>query len=155
MKTKSLASLLFAGLFAAAALGAEPAAEPVKTVVIVANDSLKFSVTRIEAKPGQKIHVQLRNEGTMPKAVMPHNWVLLKAGKDPNAYAAAAAAAAPAEEFQPKARTDEVLASTKLLGPKETVDVTFDAPTVPGRYQYLCSCPAHSAAGMRGELIVK
>ena len=154
MKTKSLASLLFAGLFAAAALGAEPAAEPVKTVVIVANDSLKFSITRIEAKPGQKIHVQLRNEGTMPKAVMGHNWVLLKAGKDANAYASAAAAAAK-QGYEPKALANDVLASIRLLGPKETADITFDAPTVPGRYQYLCSFPAHSAAGMRGELIVK
>jgi azurin len=126
----------------------------IKTVVITANDSLRFSVTKIEARAGEKIHVQLRNEGTMPKAVMGHNWILLKAGKDPSAYASAALSAK-AEEYQPKALENQVIAAIPLLGPKETGDATFNAPTVPGTYYYLCSCPAHSAAGMRGVLIVK
>ncbi len=126
----------------------------VKEVVIVANDTLKLSVTKIEVAPGQKVHVQLRNEGSMPKATMAHNWVLLKAGQDPARYAAAAMTAA-ADGYQPKALKDEVLASISPLGPHETGDVTFEAPKEPGHYPYFCSYPAHFAAGMRGELIVK
>ena len=154
MKTKSLCCLLLAGIVSSTSFAAAPEADAPKTVVIVANDSLKFSVTRIEAQPGQKLHIQLRNEGTMAKAIMGHNWILLKAGKDPNAYAGAAATATK-EGYEPKALANDVIASIRLLGPKETADVTFEAPSVTGRYQYLCSFPAHSAAGMRGELIVK
>ena len=126
----------------------------VKEVVIVANDTRKLSVTKIEVAPGQTVHVQLRNEGSMPKATMAHNWVLLRAGQDAGRYAAVAMTAA-AEGYQPKSLADQVIASIPPLGPHESGDVTFTAPQQPGRYEYLCSYPAHSAAGMRGELIVK
>ena len=133
---------------------AAPPDEAVKNVVITSNDALRFSVTKIEAQPGQTIHVQLKNEGTMPKEVMGHNWILLKLGKDPNAYTKAALAAK-AENYQPKALADQVLAAIPLLGPKENGEITFTAPTAPGTYHFLCSCPAHEAAGMRGTLVVK
>jgi uncharacterized cupredoxin-like copper-binding protein len=42
-----------------------------------------------------------------------------------------------------------------VLGPGQTGDVTFNAPTAPGSYVFLCSFPAHCAAGMRGVLVVK
>jgi len=48
--------------------------------------SLAPSVTHIEARPGEKLHSQFRNAGTLPKAVMGHNWVLLKAGSDAMPY---------------------------------------------------------------------
>jgi azurin len=85
---------------------------------------------------------------------MGHNWVLLKAGEDPMAYATAALSAKN-EGYQPKALADQVIASIAMLGPKETGEVTFTAPTVPGSYPYICSCAGHSMAGMRGVLIVK
>src|SRR5437016_2350074 len=82
MKIKySSAPLLTATLFLVLAVFvSQPSArasEAEQTITIVANDTLKFNVTRIEAKPGQKIHVQLRNEGTAPKETMGHNWILL------------------------------------------------------------------------------
>ena len=125
-----------------------------KTVLITANDSLRFSVTHIEVAPGQTVHVQLHNIGTMPKDVMGHNWILLTAGQDPNDYAAAALGAK-AENFEPKALQDKVLATISLLGPGERGAVTFTAPTKPGKYPFLCSFPAHSAAGMHGVLVVQ
>ena len=154
MKTNHFVGLLLAGLFCAVSSVAAPAPDAPQTIVIVANDSLKFSVTRIEARPGEKLHIELRNEGTIPKVAMGHNWILLKANKDVGAYAGVAAAAAK-EDYEPKSLAADVLASIRLLGPKESADVTFDAPSVPGRYEYLCSFPAHSAAGMRGVLLVK
>lgn len=129
------------------------AAAPLE-VAITANDSMKFSVTRIEAHPGQIIHVELLNQGTMPKAVMGHNWVLLKAGRDAAAYAAAASGATK-ENYQPAARADDVLAAILLLGPKQSGEVTFTAPAEPGHYPFLCTFPAHFQVGMKGELIVK
>jgi azurin len=130
------------------------AAEAEVSVTIVASDLLRFSVTRIEAHPGQRIHVELRNEGTMPKESMGHDWVLLKAGADPTAYAMSALAAK-ADGYQPKALAGQVLASIALLGPKEDGTVDFNAPEQPGRYIYICSSAGHALAGMRGELIVR
>lgn len=136
------------------AAGVAGAASETKEVVIVANDALRLSVTHIEASPGQTVHVVLRNEGNMPKATMAHNWVLLKQGKEANAYSMAAVAAV-ADGYQPKALAGEVLASIPPVGPHENGEVTFTAPTIPGRYEFLCSYPAHAAAGMRGELVVR
>jgi azurin len=143
--------LTLAGLFALPAVRAEDAA---KTVVIVSNDQMKYSVTHIEASPGEKIHVQLRNEGTMPKNGMGHNWILLKSNADPTAFAMAAIGARD-NDYVPKALASQILALIPLLGPKEVGDVTFTCPAKPGKYPYLCSCNGHSMAGMRGELIVK
>ena len=45
------------------------AADTEKSVAIICNDTLRFSVTKITASPGQALHVQLKNQGTLPKAV--------------------------------------------------------------------------------------
>jgi azurin len=152
------ASLIPAALFLAmAAAATQPAArcaDDEKLVTIVANDNLKFSVTEIDASPGQKIHVQLKNEGTLPKDGMGHNWILLDSESEANTYAMTALSAR-SVEYQPKSQSSHVLAFIPLLGPKEVGDVSFCAPTKPGKYPYICSCSGHSMAGMKGFLIVK
>ena len=85
---------------------------------------------------------------------MGHNWILLDGDSEANAYVMAAASAA-AENFEPKALAAHVLASIPLLGPQQSGDVTFNAPSKPGNYPFLCSFPGHFQAGMHGELIVK
>jgi azurin len=152
MKTAYITTILALTLIGASSLAAAPAST--KDVVIVTNDQMKFSVTRIEAQPGQSIHVTFKNEGTLPKEIMGHNWILLKAGDDGAAYAAAAISAVK-ENYEPKALANQVLASIPLLGAKHAGEVTFSAPETPGTYVFLCSFPAHFQAGMRGELIVK
>jgi azurin len=154
MKTKYISTLLALTLIAVGCIHADPATGAVQTITISATDMLRFSVTEIDASPGQQLHVVLTNEGTMPKETMGHNWVLLTADEDPVAYATAALSAKD-EGYIPKALADKVIASIAMLGPKETGEVTFAAPTVPGTYQYLCSCTGHGLAGMRGVLIVK
>ena len=141
--------LVLAGLTSVLCAGA-----PAKTVTISAFDTMKYSLAKIEASPGQKITVELKNEGNVPKIAMGHNWILLKAGEDPVSYATAAMNAKN-EDFQPKALAKKVIASIPMLGPKETAKTTFTAPLAPGSYAYLCSFPAHTQAGMRGVLIVK
>lgn len=125
-----------------------------KTVVIIGNDTLKFNVTKIEATPGEKLHVQLRNEGTLPKETMGHNWILLDGDNEAMPYAMAAMSARDVG-YMPKPLATHVLAFIPLLGPKEVGNVTFTVPTKPGKYPFICSCSGHSMAGMRGELIVK
>jgi azurin len=153
MKTKpSLLASLGLSLLAASSLVATASAG--QTVTISAFDTMKFSVNTIEAHPGEKLTVTLKDEGSLPKEAMGHNWVLLKAGVDPQSYANAAINAR-GEGFQPKSLEHEVIASIKLLGPKESGSVTFTVPSAPGKYAYLCSFPAHCQVGMKGVLVVK
>lgn len=133
---------------------AAPAAPAVQEVEITANDAMKFSVTRIETKPGQEMKVVLVNIGSMPKAAMGHNWVLLKKGVDAKAFVAAAVTAG-ATDYLPTSQAGDIIAHTKLLGPKQTDEVSFKAPTEPGEYEFICSFPAHYISGMKGVLVVK
>jgi azurin len=148
---KTITSLLTAItlLFGVTCLGAET-----KRVSISGYDTMKYSITTIEVSPGQPVIVELKNEGSLPKDAMGHNWILLKAGVDPMAYAAAAANAK-AENYQPKSQASKVLAAIPLLGPKEKGVTSFTAPTVAGTYHFVCSFPAHAQAGMKGTLVVK
>lgn len=124
-----------------------------RTVEITANDQMKFSVASIEAKPGEQLKVVLKNIGTLPKEAMGHNWVLLKKGMDPVAFGAAAAGAR-ATDYVPENQKANVIAHTKLLGPKQEDAVTFAVPSEPGDYPFLCSFPGHFAL-MKGVLTVK
>ncbi|MBX3736195.1 MAG: cupredoxin domain-containing protein [Candidatus Didemnitutus sp.] len=129
-------------------------ANAVATFELTANDSMKFSATRFEVKAGQEMKVILTNIGSMPKQVMGHNFVLLKKGADVEAFDKAAIAAA-ATDHIPASMQDQIIAHTKLLGPKQTDEITFKAPTEPGEYTFICSFPAHFQAGMKGVLVVK
>jgi azurin len=149
---KSIASALLITL--AVALPSAHSAEAEKTIIIVANDTMKFDVTQIQATAGQPIHVQLHNNGSVPKASMGHNWVLLDDESIVMQYAMAAMSS-PDTDYKPKSLASHVLAATPLLGPKEVGDVTFNAPTKPGKYPFICSFPGHAMTGMRGDLIVK
>jgi azurin len=130
------------------------AAKGGRTVNMTGGDDMKFNLTTIEAKPGETIRVVLKNIGTVPKIAMAHNFVLLTLTADVNEYAKAAMMAQ-ATEYLPPAEKAKVLASTKMAGPGETVEVSFKAPAKAGSYPYLCTFPGHYAAGMKGTLVVK
>lgn len=125
-----------------------------RAVALTANDTMKFNLTEIHAKPGEALSVTLTNEGTVPKFSMGHDWVLLAAGTDLTAFTTDAAQAV-TTEYIPASFKDRVLASTKLLGPKESDTVLFYAPQQPGHYPFLCAFPGHMQVGMKGELIVE
>ncbi len=125
-----------------------------RTVEIQATDTMRFTPNRIEARAGDQLHVVLKDAGTMPKSAMAHNFVLLKKGADPKAFADKSATARDTDFIAPSLK-DQVIASTKLVGPGETADATFAAPQKPGDYTFICSFPGHFAVGMRGTLVVK
>lgn len=133
---------------------AAPAAPVAAIIEITANDSMKFNLTRFEVSAGQEVKLTLTNLGTMPKVAMGHNLVILKKGTDPKGYADAAIMAV-ATEYVPAALADQVLTHTKLLGPKQSDEITFKAPTEPGEYPFLCTFPAHFLSGMKGVMVVK
>jgi azurin len=151
MKIKEISLALALALAGTLSVQAQPATTSIE---ISGNDSMKFDVTTFTVKPGEVVHVSLSNVGTLPKAVMGHNWILLKLGKDGAAYSSGASNAKD-EDFQPKALAGDVIASIGLLGARQNGEVTFTAPTVPGSYVYLCSFPGHFQVGMRGMMIVK
>lgn len=131
-----------------------PTAASGRAIEITGNDAMKFSITEIRAKPGESLSVTLVNVGTMPKFSMGHNWVLLKSAGVLDSFVADAQQAA-TTDYVPQNRKGDMIAHTKLLGPKEKDTVTFQAPKEPGRYPFLCSFPGHYQVGMRGELIVE
>ncbi len=124
-----------------------------RTIEIQASDTMRFTPARIEARPGERIRVVLKDIGTVPKAAMAHNLVLLKKGADPKAFCDKSATARDTNYIATSVK-DEVLASTALVGPGETADVTFTAPESAGDYTFVCSFPGHFAMGMKGTLAV-
>jgi azurin len=141
------------------AAGSAPVAAAVthdgRAVTVTGNDTMKFSITEITARPGERVSVTFVNEGTTPKFSMGHNWVLLAGGTDVPALLVAAAEAVTTDYVPRGEHAPRILAASKLLGPKERDTVTFTAPTTPGRYEYICSFPGHYQVGMRGVLIVQ
>jgi azurin len=121
---------------------------------ITADDGMRFGLNAFEVTPGQRVAVLLENIGEMPVESMGHNFVLLALGTDLNAFANAAI---PYEDndYIPPEREDEVLAATRILGPGESERLTFTAPEIPGEYDYICTFPGHTAAGMAGVMTVR
>ena len=152
----SLATLALAATLVvpvAAQTPSKPVGTP-RTIDIVANDEMKYSVTTITAKPGEQLRVRLIARGVVPKIAMAHNFVLLKPGTNELKFVEAGAAFRDQDFVAPTMKAS-VLAKTTLAGPGETVQVVFTAPAKPGSYSYLCTFSGHFQAGMRGVLIVK
>jgi len=140
---------------------AKPAAAPAaaakggaRTVELTGGDDMKYNTTTITAKPGETIYVVLKSTGTIPKIAMAHNFVALAAAADVNEFIKSSMNARDTD-YVPADKKAQVLASTKLAGPGETVEVTFKVPAKPGSYPYMCTFPGHYAAGMKGTLVVK
>ena len=151
-------SLLLAGCGqkdSSAIAGAAPAdSASGSTFEFTANDTMKFNMTSFTVKPGQDVKVIMTNMGTLPKAAMAHNWILLKKGVDGKAFVDTAITAA-ASDYFPTQLADQVIAHTKLLGAKQSDEISFKAPMEPGEYTFVCSFPAHYLSGMHGVMTVK
>jgi azurin len=159
MYSKLLSIPLFVALILTSCSKSEPAAVVTapsgpRTIALTAGDNMRYNITQIEAAPGEVLHVTLTNTGVLPKEAMGHDWILLQAGSDADAYSRAAVTAKDTN-YQPPSLTFEVLAFISLLGPSQTGEVTFTVPTKPGEYPFLCSFPAHCQSGMKGVLVVK
>jgi len=135
-------------------LAQQKAAAGPRTIEIKATEAMKYDVTTIAAKPGESLRVRLTGVGTMPKAVMSHNFVLLKSSANAKAFAEKSAGAFATGYIAPELKPQIIIASA-LIGGGERTEVTFKAPTAPGKYPYLCSFPGHFLAGMTGILTVK
>ncbi|WGK65956.1 azurin [Croceiramulus getboli] len=121
------------------------------TVLITGNDQMRFNLEEIKVPAGATVKLTLKHVGKLDAKVMGHNWVLLTQGTEIPVFAQAAAAAN--ENAYIPEGTDNVLAHTKMLGGGQSDTITFEAPTAPGEYDFICSFPGHSAL-MKGKFIV-
>ena len=124
-------------------------------ILITGNDTMQFSTKEFSVTAGEKVELEFKNIGKLPKIAMGHNLVILKEGVSALAFGSKVLqAGGNATNALPESVKDEVLAHTKLLGPGESETITFDAPGKPGLYQFVCTFPGHCAM-MRGIMTVK
>ena len=127
----------------------EPGAELPPTVPAVPDvvlrlsaipNQLKFDLAELTVAPGQLVEIVFANPDAMQ-----HNFVLGAPGSlEQIGLAADRLAATPtAIEQQYVPDIPQVLYSTKLLEPGQTVAFQFKAPTEQGQYPYVCTFPAH------------
>ncbi|MFP4167145.1 MAG: plastocyanin/azurin family copper-binding protein [Opitutales bacterium] len=132
----------------------QPAGEVDQEVVITANDQMKYNIESFEVEAGSTVRLVLENVGSMPKASMGHNVVVLESDADPLEFANAASTEA-ANDYIPQDKTSEIIAHTKMLGGGEEDEIVFNVPSSTGDYPFLCSFPGHIQAGMEGTMEVR
>ena len=149
---KAPASSLPAG--SGAAPGATPAAAGRGALAItlgVINGQMKFSQTTISARAGQRVEITLNNTDDMP-----HNIVIFKRGAmtdyEKELFGSLNEPNAQLRGFVPD--SPNVLVASRLLNAGESTVISFDAPTQPGEYPFVCSFPGHWAT-MRGVLRIE
>ncbi len=132
MRTKLLSCLVFA--LATAALYAD---EPIKfTLQAVAG--MQFDQPRLAVKPGARVALTLTNTDNML-----HNLVVTQPAKRMDVVMAAIQLGARGPELHYVPPIDDVITSTRMLGPGESQTITFDAPKQAGVYPYVCTFPGH------------
>ena len=118
-------------------------------------DALSFSKKSIEISKSKcdKVTINLKHVGKLPKMTMGHNWVLAKsADMDPIAMDGMKAGLAKNYLMDGDKR---VIAATKIIGGGEMTSVTFDTKMlmVGGDYKYFCSFIGHHTV-MNGMFVV-
>jgi putative heme-binding domain-containing protein len=87
--------------------------------------------------------------------LMPHNFVILQQGalKEVGELAEATAQdpASPARQYVPP--SNKILLASRLLTPRDSQKLSFQAPAAPGIYPYVCTFPGHWTR-MHGALYV-
>ena len=122
-------------------------------VFITGNDTMQFDKREFTVKSGEKVELEFKNIGKLPKIAMGHNLVILKQGISSLKFGQKVMSlGASASNVLPEGSMEDVIAATKLLGPGESETISFTAPE-PGDYQFVCSFPGHFAM-MRGIMVV-
>ncbi|HYF34355.1 MAG TPA: plastocyanin/azurin family copper-binding protein [Prosthecobacter sp.] len=110
-----------------------------------ASNPLGYDKTDLTVKAGQKVKLTLNNTGSI--APQPHNFLLVKPGKDMAVGAQANAMMTDpqgmAKSYIPEASKEDILAHTKLVQPNQSETIEFTAPAEAGDYPYMCTFPGH------------
>jgi azurin len=120
------------------------------------SNPLGYDKTDLTVKPGQKVKLTLNNTGSI--APQPHNFLLIKPGKDMAVGAQANAMMTDpqgmAKSYIPEAAKDDIIAHTKLVQPNTSETIEFTAPAEAGDYPYMCTFPGHWLL-MKGVMHIK
>lgn len=138
--------LCLLGCFQASLAQAEEHVE--REIEIKAVAGLKFDVTRIKVKPGERVRLTLTNADEMD-----HNLVITK----PGARLEVADASHKLGEKGPKQNyvpvSDKVLWSVRIVPPGQSAYIIFQAPIKEDVYPYVCTFPGHGLV-MYGAMYV-
>ena len=110
-------------------------------------ETLTFDTNTITAESGSEVTVAFTN----PSSFNQHNLVIVEAGTK-DAVGIDGTAAGQKNNWVPP-EDPRVIANTVLIGPGESINLTFTAPA-PGTYQFVCTFPGHYPT-MFGEFVVK
>lgn len=118
----------------------EAAGDSARAIELKTGKNLSYESKEIRVRAGEMLQLTLINAD-----VVPHNWVLAQPGSlpavgelvnriitDPDAYW---------KQYIPE--TDAILVYTDVVAGGQQQTIHFRAPTVPGRYPYLCTFPGH------------
>lgn len=127
----------------------------VATVHITGDDQMQYDLKSFTVHPGEKVRIDLKNIGKMPKEAMSHNVVVLNKGIDYKKFANEAVQGGNFEDdYVPESMRGDVLAHTKMAGPGDEVSVEFTAPSETGNHSFVCTFPGHFIT-MHGTMKVK
>ena len=129
---------------------AAPTSKKIRTVRLKMRDGLRFEPSRLEAKPGEPLVIEIENGDATDLA---HNFLLLRPGTRETVIAAALALAekGPAQEFIPASA--DIIVHSQVLAPDGAAKITLTVPSQPGIYPYVCTFPGHGMI-MYGALYV-
>ena len=146
--------IVFSMIFLISCSGESGKVEGIQTVEfnLTANDRMQYNLKSMVVKEGDIVKVNFENIGTMPKATMGHNFIVLKPDVDLASFAAKAMVAKE-NEYVPSDEMDNIIVHSRMLGPGEKVVIEFTAPAK-GVYKFVCTFPGHYIT-MQGNFIVK
>ncbi|MCW9706094.1 PVC-type heme-binding CxxCH protein [Fodinibius salsisoli] len=103
-------------------------------------NELEFDKTEFSVKAGETVQIVFKNSDFMQ-----HNLLILASGSLEKVGEAADEMAGEPDAAEQSYVPDmeEVLFSTALINPDQTVTLTFTAPEEPGEYPYVCTFPGH------------
>lgn len=119
-----------------------------REIAIKAIAGLKFDLTRVKVKPGERIKLTLTNADEMD-----HNLVITKPGARLEVVDAAHKLGenGPKQDYVPS--SDKVLWSVRVVTPGQSASIVFQAPAKEDVYPYVCTFPGHGLV-MYGAMYV-
>lgn len=143
-------SMALSGCGGSSAAGEVDSGDVIKLELGCKGDELAFDQTTLAAPAGASIELTFHNHSRYHQ----HNWVLVNGG-DAEAMAIyeAGLAAGDKADWLPTANT-QIIVHTPLIESGKSATITFQAPSKPGEYRYLCTFPGHFLAGMKGVLTI-
>ncbi|MEL7362531.1 MAG: plastocyanin/azurin family copper-binding protein [Bacteroidota bacterium] len=119
-------------------------------VIQPVGNEMRYAQTEFTVDAGQEVTVVFENTATSP--AMQHNVLILNSDNDEDVERVGIAGMTAGDNgYVPD--DPAVFAYTPMSQPGQTVQVTFTAPTEPGRYRYICTFPGHYSI-MQGVMIV-